>query len=376
VSPGRRPKVLFCIWALEAGGAERFLVELAKRVPRDRFDAKVVCLARKGPWAREAESAGIEVLSLDKKTGFDLGIVGRLRRLFRAERPDIVNTHLWTADVWARLAAILEKVPRIVVTEQNVDVWKKAHHRLIDRLLFRRTDKVVCVSDQVKAFYRDHLGVPEAKLEVIPNAISVTPPAPPEGSRPLRDEIGASAEDFVLLCAARLHPQKAHVVLFEAARRLLAEGAPPFRVALAGEGSLRPELEQRARALGLGDRVHFLGFRNDVRALLPQADAFVLPSLYEGLPLSALEAMAAGLPVVVTRVGGNPGIVDDGVNGLMVEPGDPKALAAALGRVLRDRALGRALGEEGRRRVAERHDIERVAARTYSLFDELLGHRP
>jgi glycosyltransferase involved in cell wall biosynthesis len=162
-------------------------------------------------------------------------------------------------------------------------------------------------------------------------------------------------------------------VLFQAARLLVDRQAPPFRIALAGEGSLRPELEQRARLLGVSDRVHFLGFRNDVRALLPQADAFVLPSHYEGLPLSVLEAMAGGVPVVVTRVGGNPGIVEDGRNGLMIEAGDATALAGAMERLLRDRALSRALGEEGRRRVAERHDIERVAARTYALFEQLLG---
>jgi sugar transferase (PEP-CTERM/EpsH1 system associated) len=375
VSLGPRPKILFCIWALEAGGAERFLVELVRRVPRDRFDAKVVCLARKGAWAGEVESAGIEVICLDKKTGLDLTIVPRLKALFRRERPDLVNTHLWTADLWARLGAVLSGVPHIVVTEQNVDVWKTWYHRLIDRLLFRRTDKVICVSDQVRDFYRDVLRVPAAKLEVIPNAIDLEGPPAPPGARPLREEVGAGADDFVFLCAARLHPQKAHPVLFEAARSVADRGGRRFKIALAGEGSLRADLEARVRALGLETVVHFLGFRSDVRALLPQADAFVLPSLYEGLPLSVLEAMAAGVPVVVTRVGGNPGIVDDGRNGLLVPAGDAPALAEAMGRIVDDAKLARTLGEEGRRRVAERHDIERVAERTYRLFGDLLGAR-
>lgn len=375
MSLGPRPKVLFCIWALEAGGAERFLVELVRRAPRERFDVKVVCLSRKGAWAGEVESAGVEVICLDKKTGLDLAIVARLRALFRRERPDLVNTHLWTADLWARLAAVLSGVPRIVVTEQNVDLWKTWYHKLIDRLLFRRTDKVICVSDPVRDFYRDALHVPAAKLEVIPNAIDLAGPPAPAGARPLRDEIGAGAEDFVFLCAARLHPQKAHGVLLDAARAVADRGGRRFKIALAGEGSLRADLEARVRALGLVDVVHFLGFRSDVRALLPQADAFVLPSYYEGLPLSVLEAMAAGVPVVVTNVGGNPGIVEDGRNGLMVPAGDASALAQAMGRVVGDAALARALGEEGRRRVAERHDIERVAARTYRLFDELLDVR-
>jgi len=375
VSPGPRPKVLFCIWALEAGGAERFLVELVRRAPRERLDVKVVCLSRKGAWAGEVESAGVEVICLDKKTGLDLTIVRRLRALFRSERPDLVNTHLWTADLWARLGAVLSGVPHIVVTEQNVDVWKTWYHRLIDRLLFRRTDKVICVSDQVLDFYRDVLRVPAAKLEVIPNAIDVEGPPPPPGARPLREEIGAGAGDFVFLCAARLHPQKAHAVLLDAARSVADRGGRRFKIALAGEGSLRAELEARVRVLGLEQVVHFLGFRNDVRALLPQADAFVLPSHYEGLPLAVLEAMAAGVPVVVTRVGGNPGIVEDGRNGLMVPAGDVPALADAMARVAGDARLARALGEEARRRVAERHDIEKVAARTYRLFDDLLSAR-
>lgn len=374
MNPARRPKLLFCIWALEAGGAERFLVELARRVPRDRFDAKVICLARRGTWVGEVESAGVEVICLDKKTGFDPLIVPRLMALFRRERPDLVNTHLWTADVWARLAAILVGVPRIVVTEQNVDVWKKRLHRAIDRALFLRTDKVICVSDQVRDFYRDVLGVPERKLVVIPNAISLEPP-PRVAARPLREEIGAGPSEFIFLCAARLHAQKAHSVLLDAARILIDRGVSPFRIVLAGEGALRGMLEARARELGVADRVQFLGFRSDVRALLPQADAFVLPSHYEGLPLSVLEAMAAGVPVVVTRVGGNPGIVENGRNGIMIEPGDAGLLAEAMGRVLSDPALARALGAEGRRRVAEHHDIEKVAARTYALFEECLSRR-
>jgi sugar transferase (PEP-CTERM/EpsH1 system associated) len=372
VSASDRPTVLFCIWALEAGGAERFLVELAKRIPGDRFHVKIVCLSRKGAWAGEVESAGIEVVSLDKRTGIDFGILFRLIGLFRRERPAIVNTHLWTADVWARAAAVLAGVPQIVVTEQNVDLWKTWLHRLIDRILFHWTNRVICVSDEVRDFYRK-AGVPARKLEVIPNAIDLRRESTEGGD--LRDAIGARPGDFVFLCAARLHPQKAHHVLIDAAGRLIQSGLAAFRIALAGEGTLRTALEEQVRVAGLGEHVRFLGFRNDVRRLLPQADAFVLPSLYEGLPLAVLEAMAASLPVVATAVGGNAAVVEDGRSGLIVAPGDAAALAAAMSRLVEDRDAARAMGKAGRHRVEAQYDIESAAARTSALFEECLASR-
>ena len=364
MSPPRRRKLLFFIWALEVGGAERFLVRLVPRIPRDRFDVAVICLTRKGVWAGELEARGIEVRSLDKRVGLDLGILFRLMGLLRREQPDLVNTHLWTADVWARLAAILAGVPRIVVTEQNVDLWKRWYHRWIDRLLFLWTDRVVCVSVQVRAFYR-RLGVPDAKLHVIPNAIDLapfdTPHPPPQDAAP-----------FVFTCAARLHPQKAHGVLLDAVALLVGGGERHFKVRLAGEGPLGPELAARVRTAGLDPWVEFLGVRQDVPELFRASDAFVLPSLYEGLPLAVLEAMAAWLPVVATRVGGIPDLIEDGTHGLLVPPGDACALADAMGRLLRDRSAARAMGAAARVRAAREYDIDAVAARTVALFEECL----
>jgi glycosyltransferase involved in cell wall biosynthesis len=357
-------KILFCVWALEAGGAERFLVELSRRAPRERFEAKVVCLTRPGVWAHEVEASGIPVICLEKRVGFDPWILPRLVRLFRRERPGIVNTHLWTADLWARLAALLARVPRIVVTEQNVDQWKGALHRAIDRILFLGTDLVICVSEEVRGFYRD-LGVPESRMRVVPNAIDLAPFA---SVSPAPSREGA----FVFLCVGRLHPQKGHGVLLEATRRLLDSGERDFRVLLAGDGALRGDILAHAEGLGLGEHVELLGFRSDVPALLANADAMILPSLYEGLPLSVLEAMAAGRPVIATRVGGNAGVLEDGVHGLLVPPNDVPALASAMHALLRDRSAGRTMGERGRARVAERYDIEVVAAKTYALFEECL----
>lgn len=367
-----RRKLLFFIWALEVGGAERLLAKLVQRMPRERFDMKIVCLARRGAWAAEVEAHGIPVHCLDKRTGLDPTILFRLLALLRREKPDLVNTHLWTADVWARLAAILMRVP-VIVTEQNVDVWKKWYHRLIDRLLFRRTDAVICVSGKVAEFYRAR-GVPKDKLHVIPNAVDLSmfdadrrPGSPPEQMV----EPGV----FSFICAARLHPQKAHGVLLRAVRLLMSAGSRPFMVLLAGEGPLRPDLERQVAAEGLSGHVHFLGLRQDLPSLLQQCDAFVLPSLYEGLPLAILEAMAAGLPIVATDVGGNADLVEHGRNGFLVPPNDPQALARAMAALIDDGGLARAMGAEGRQRVARDYSIDVIAERTARLFEERLAER-
>jgi glycosyltransferase involved in cell wall biosynthesis len=368
-----KPKILFLIGSLEVGGAERFLKELVRRIPRDRFEAKVVCIATEGPWGRELRAEGFDVVVLNKRLGFDPVLPLRLTALVRGERPAIVNTHLWTADLWGRMAAIAGRVPRIVVTEQTVDLWKRWPHRLIDRLLVPFTDHVICVCPEVASFYARR-GVPAAKLHIIPNAIDIAPyDRPPQSG--LRLEVGGGAGEFLFICAARLHPQKAHTVLLHATDQLARAGGSSFKLLLVGDGPLRKELEQQVRGTRLEKRVCFLGLRHDVPDILLQANALVLSSRYEGLPLAILEAMAARLPVVATRVGGNATLVEDGLTGWLVPPDDPRALAEAMARLLRDPIRARRMGEEGRRRVERDYRIESAAAQTVAFFEACLPPR-
>ena len=232
--------------------------QLVQHIPRDLFDIKVICLTRKGVWAREIEERGIEVVSMGKKVGFDPWILPKLVAFLRREKPDLVNTHLWTADLWARLAAVIAGVPRIVVTEQNVDIWKRWYHKAIDRILFTWTDHLICVSEQVVEFYTTGFGVPKEKTAMIPNAIEL---ASFDGGRPLkglREEFGCAADEFLFVCAARLHPQKGHHDLMEAVRLLVAGGHRGFQLLVVGEGPLRTELERLRDAKGLKDWVRFL----------------------------------------------------------------------------------------------------------------------
>jgi len=362
------------IWALEVGGAERLLVKLAQHIPNDAYDVTVVCISREGVWANELKQSGINVVCTDKRTGFDPAILFRLIRIIKAEKPDIVNTYLWTADLWGRLAALCAGVQNIVVTEQNVDLWKRWFHILIDKMLFRFTRYAICVSDEVVNFYRDKLGLKETQLIMIPNAIDVSLFNGHEPQEELRSHLGIGGDEFIFTCSARLHVQKAHEVLIGAVKILNERQAGNFRVLLVGDGPRRDELRGLVKSEGLGERILFLGLRQDIPDILLQSDAFVLSSDYEGLSLAILEAMAARLPVIATTVGGNPQVVENGTNGFLVPPRNSLLLADAMERLIDDPGLAARLGASGRSKVEGTYDIQSVTRQTLALFDSLHEH--
>ncbi len=366
----RKPRLCFAIWSFGVGGAERMLIGLLKAIPRDRYDVTVVTMKSKGVYACELEQAGIPVHCLGKAHKVDPVAFLRLVGFLRRARPDLLNTHLWTADLWGRLAGLLCGVRRIVVTEQNVDVWKSRARRLVDRALFAFTDAVICVGDEVRDFYVREVGVPADRTIVIPNAIDPSRLAVPPGA--VRAGSGIGSGEFVFVCAARLHPQKAHAVLLGAVRQLRDQSAPPFRVLLVGDGPQRGPLEELASRLGVRREIVFLGARTDVPQILAESDAFVLSSDYEGTSLAILEAMSAALPVVATDVGANRSVVEEGAAGLIVPPRDPAALATAMMRLLTDRVAAREMGRRGREVVRTRYSIESAAHATLALFDRLL----
>ena len=168
-------KVLFVIWSLERGGAERFLVALLKNIDLKEIKPTVCCLNWKGDFAKEVEQRGIRVIALHKKPGLDLWMLIRLYLLMRRERFDIVNTHLWAADSLGRIAAVLAQVPHIVCTLQNVDLWKGQAHWFLDRLLVSRTRMFIAVSKAVADYYAQKIRIPKGKLTIIPNAIEIAP---------------------------------------------------------------------------------------------------------------------------------------------------------------------------------------------------------
>ncbi len=367
-----RKKLCFAIWSFGVGGAERILIDLVKGIPRERYDVRVVCLRERGVYAADLEEAGIPVFCTGKSRKFDPLAFVRLLAYLRRERPDLLNTHLWTADFWARIAGIITGVPAMVVTEHNIDGWKSGFRRSVDRLLFTCTSAAVCVGEEVRKFYVEEVGYPPDKVVVIQNGIDLRhfSREAGRGSR-IREECGIGDAEFLFVCAARLTTQKAHAVLIEAMAQLRDRAPSPCRLLIVGDGPERGSIEALTDRHGLRPLVSFLGARTDVPAIFRAADAFVLSSDYEGLSIAILEAMAAELPVVATDVGANSTVVEEGRTGHIVPPRDPRLLADAMARLVGDRAAARQMGRAGGSVVRERYDIALTVRSTLDLFDRL-----
>jgi glycosyltransferase involved in cell wall biosynthesis len=288
-------------------------------------------------------------------------------RELRARRPDVFHAHLtWPLACKFGLAgAIMARVPAVVATVQlYVEFPLDASIFVQQRLIVAGVGRYIAVSHEVARRLIHKLRWPARKIQVIHNCV---PAISPECAthNPI-DRAGRP----VVLTVARLDEQKGHHYLLDAAAQV-----PEAQFVLAGDGPLRASLEAQARSLGVEERVKFLGYRNDIADLLADCDVFVLPSLYEGLPLSILEAMSAGKPVIATHIGGTDEAVIAGETGLLVPPANPTALAAAIRAVLTDRPLAQRLASAGRARVEQEFSAAKMVQQVISVYDELLAKR-
>jgi len=366
-------RVAQVIWSLGLGGAEQVVIRLAGGVDRRRFEPVIVCLDRPGPFATQAEAAGIEVVALDKRGPIDPGAIVRLARLLRSRGIEVVHTHLWGANLWGRLAARAARVPVVVCTEHNVDSWKKGYHLALDRLLAPAATHLVAVSEEVRAFYERH-GVGRGRWHVVYNGVEVSAAARPERGDAFR-ALGLGPEDRVVGLVGRLVPAKAPEVFLRALASAAA-AVPRLRGLVVGDGPSRAAAEDEARRLGIEGRVVFAGLRKDVAELLPGLDALVFSSLREGLSMAMLEAMAAGVPIVATAVGGTPELITHDTTGLLVPPGRPDALAEALVSLLQDPAAAERLRAAARRHVEERFSAGKMFEAHEALYAERPGGAP
>ena len=351
------------------GGAERLAAVVAMKLDPARFES-VLCASRRTDEPlldRELEEAGIPVLALGRRSRLDLWawrpLVSRLR-----DGVDVVHAHMFGSNVWGTVLGRLTGVPVVVAHEHTWSFQGRPLRRFLDReLVGRWADVFVAVSGEDRRKMIEVEGVDPRKIRLIPNGI----PSPPNGSvADVRAELGIEPGAPVLGVVCELRAQKALEVLFEAAALLLPE-FPALKVLVAGDGPERAPLEAAASQLGAADAVLFLGIRRDVPALLAAVDVAVLSSDYEGSPLSVLEYMAAGKPVVSTRVGGVPELVEDGVQGLLVEPRDPAALAKAVAELLRDPERAERLGAQGRERQLREYSLDAMVRHVEELYEEL-----
>ncbi len=360
------------------GGTERVVWELATRLPRVRFDVRVWLSDDPGVdeladahAAREIAVAS--VAEVDSRWDWR-GMLGTWRRLKRA-RPDLLHVHhVWpAADRYLVTLAGAAGVPHVVVTEHIVGPAHSAGQRALKRRELERVDAVTAVSGAVADSLERDYGVPRSRVRVIANGADL----PDEDvewpiARRIREDLGATALRPLWVCAARLEDQKGQDVLLDAYAELRRRGLA-FVGVFAGDGARREAFEARARELGLEPFTRFLGQLDDVGPLLLAADAVVMPSRWEGLPLVLLEALARGRPVVATPVGGIPEVLEDGVTGRLTAVEDAHALADALAAVHATPDAALRLGREGARLVAERYTWARTTEHFESLYDEALG---
>jgi len=336
-APARRLRLLYVCGNFVAGGAERHLLELWRRLDRERFEVEIACFRAEGQFLAEVRALGLPVheLGVGRRVYGPAGVRAFLRlvALVQSFRPDVIHGYLFGPNLFAALAGRLAGVPAVVIAKRNVDAFETPRQVAMQRLAHRLATHVTAVSDVV-ADTAVGLGAPRARITVIENGVDTSRfdrvAAPHANGAPVIGSVGCLA------------PRKDYGTLLEALAELARRGRA-FAAVLVGDGPDRAMLEARAAELGLAGRVRFLGERPDIEAQLAAMDVFVLSSREEGIPNALLEAMAAGRPSVVTDVGGNRAVLADGDTGWIVPAQAPAALADAL-----DHAIG--APDEARRR--------------------------
>jgi glycosyltransferase involved in cell wall biosynthesis len=351
------------------GGAEAVVASLASGLDPASYRS-VVCLFRDG-WLRDrCERLGLETHVVPMRGMLDLGWLRRFTRLLRDRGVDVIHAHEFGANTYGALAGRLAGVPA-VATVHGRSYYADCRRRRLAYRVVSRAAAMVAVSEDVKRFVVETTGVAAARVRVVLNGVAAAAPVSEEVRASLRADLGLRDGERVVTVVGSLYPVKGHRHLLQAVPQVL-ESSPSTVVLIAGRGSCERELREQAKRLGIEAQVRFLGLRGDVPVLLATSDVFVLPSLSEGLSIAILEAMAAGRPVVTTRVGGNPELVLHGQTGILVPPADAPALASAVIALLTNPAAARRLGENGQRHVTERFGIEAMVRQYEAIYNAAL----
>ena len=357
---------------MPVGGAEDLVAAIVRGLDPQRFAVSVATLGPSGPVGQELGARGYEVVSLglDIKRTSTWGVVGAVRRLLKAGRPDILHTHLYHPNLYGRLGSLGLGLTGVVAAVHNSYTRVKFHRRVWNFLLGWASDRVLVGSAQVWHDVRRYDGVPASRLLLMPYGIPLAELDTRLSRKEARERLGLSEGGLVIGAVGRLEEQKGHAHLLAALPELRRQ-IPDLVVLLVGEGRRQEDLRRQVRDLGLESTVRFLGTRRDLTEIYRALDLFVHPSLWEGLPLALLKAMGAGLPVVATRVSGSQEAIEDGVNGCLVAPGDPEVLARAILELHRHPEAQRRLGDAARRTVVERYSLEAMLQRLEELYLDL-----
>ncbi len=364
-----RPRILLIGDTLNVGGTEGQFVEVACRLDRSRWDVQVSCLRAVGPLKARVEAAGLRAWSCGrgsfKSPRFLMAVCG-LARYLRAHRINLVHSFDFYSNILGVPAARLARVPAVIASQRELDDLRSRLQRRVHRAALRLADYVLANSGAVADRLKRARAIPPGRIVVIPNGVDAIRFSPaPARTRRLPDQVTVGT-------LANLRPEKGIEDLVRA-MVLVRDRYPEGRLVLWGGGPLAADLERLIGDLGLSGEARLCGPTTGPEAALRELDIFVLPSLSEACSNVLLEAMASGLPVVATRVGGTPALVEDETTGLLVPPRDPAALAKAIIRLLEDPALAERLGARAREVVRSNFSLDRMLSRIETLYEQALG---
>lgn len=369
----RRRRVLQCIPDLSLGGAERMAVHLVRHLDPERFEVGLVSFydPQGTDLDRTLAEGDHKVWYLGKKRGFDARMIPAIRRVVSEFRPDVIHTHTITLRYVLPVAKLL-RVPARVHTIHNVASVEAGKWVWVRKLAFRSGFVPVAIADEVKRGVAELYGIDDAPN--IPNGIPVVEYGEPNVPRDAwREKEGFAADDLLFVTIARLDPSKRQELAIQSVDAIASH--PKARLLIVGEGhdDWLAGLKATVERLGAADKIRFLGRRMDIPDVLGACDLFTLSSDYEGNPLTVMEAMAAGLPVAATAVGGVPQLVEEGVTGLLCPPDDLAALSRAYETLAGDAALRARMGKAAQEQALARFDVSAMASAYAGLYSDLLG---
>jgi len=367
-------RILHVIDSLDLGGAQTFLLDLVSHHDRTRFIPEVAVMHGKGIYTKAFGDAGVSVHSLSPGK-FPPFYILNFWKLMRGGNYDLLHFHLFGANLCAKPIAVMSGHPAIVVHDQCNDASRDQNPLLLaaDAFWNRQSHRIIAVSESTRRYLLAHEDLDDSSVITISNGIDTERFRPAIGAqrKQARSELGMPADVFVIGGVGRLVSQKNFLLFLKVASNILKH-YPEVRFAIAGTGPLEPILQAEAENLGISSQIIFLGHVSNRQSLYHALDILLITSDFEGTPMTLLEAMASGIPVVASGVDGIAEVCSDGVNSLLAHPGDSAAFEKSLLRLIQDETLRGDLASAGRQTILERYDIQRITERIERVYCDLL----
>jgi len=370
-------RVLQLIDSIGIGGAERLVQQITNCLDPQRFDVTVAYLWEATPHLSPFQVPPDRLVHLNFSGYLNLSFYKRFWCFLRRNRFHIVHTHIFPSNTIGRVGALLANTPVIIATEHNIYTWKKKKHWIVDRIVGRYTTQIIAVSQQALDYAMQNTGLSRERFLLMPNAIYVPDGWPLCHQERLkrRLQLGWNPCEKVIGTVGALSRQKAPGLLLEAFK-LVSKDIPTARLVYVGDGPLRSQIQELVSRENLHSKVSFLGYRPDAPNIAGLFDVFVMTSRWEGTPMALLEAMARACPVIVTKVGEVPNVIDHGYNGILVDPGHPEQTATGLRGLLTNPESAQQMGLRARERIKTDYSIHTYVEKLAELYEDLLSTKP